>query len=311
MSSTQKTLPQYVRWEDVPDNLKTATQLSLMNKRPHKEQKPVALKTHWKPGTPDYELFEASEAVLKRAPSSGQAAALKKAQEASVEARTCKGCGYVEPLGRRYRGKVYVTDGYCAQCHFAQQIERDRRAAAVWAKEVLSTDNALILDTETTGLAGEIIELAIVDMTGNVRFNGRFKPQTTIEPGAAAVHGLTAEILAREPDWADRYEEIKAILTNAAAVLIYNRDFDTERIDSMSRRRGLELIRFTSDCVMVWYAQFVGDWSESRRSYRWQPLCGGDHSALGDCLATLSVVQEMGAYLGEIEGQEGATAAAT
>ena len=311
MSNTPKTLPIYTRWEDVPENLKTVAQLSVMGKRPHKEQAPVALKTNWKPSHPDYNLYELSEAVSKRKPSEGQAAALKKAQAASVEARTCKGCGYVEELGRRYRGKVYVTQGYCPRCHLFHQIERDRRAAAEWAKEVLATDNILFLDTETTGLAGEIIELAIIDCLGNVRFNSRFKPQVAIEPGAAAVHGLTIEALAGEPDWADRYEEVKAILTNAAAIFIYNREFDTERIDSMSRRRGLELIQFKSHCVMEWYAQFVGEWSERYRSYRWQPLGGGDHSALGDCLAALSVVQEMAAaHQVESERPEGANAAA-
>jgi len=311
MNDPSKALPVYTRWEDVPDNLKTKAQLSIMNRRPHKEQKPVALKTNWRPGHPAYELFEASEAVSKRKQSDAQAAALKKAQAASVEARTCKRCGYVEELGRRYRGKMYVVDGYCSRCRFDLQIERDRQAASEWAKEMLASDNVLILDTETTGLAGEIIELAIMDVSGNVRFNGRFKPQVSIEPGAAAVHGLTIDILAEEPDWADRYEEVKAILVNAAAVLIYNSAFDVERIESMNRRRGLEPIPFKADCVMEWCAQFVGDWSESRKSYRWQPLIGGDHSALGDCAAALSVVREMAAAsLGESEVMDAPDAAA-
>ena len=311
MSSTQQTPSYYTKWEDVPDNLKTKTQLGKMGLRPHKDQKPVAIKVGWKRSIPDYELFQVSEAIPKRQMSEAQTAALSKAQAASEQARTCKGCGYIEDLGQRYRDKVRVTNGYCPRCHLFHQIERDRRAAAEWAKEVLATDNILFLDTETTGLAGEIIELAIIDGLGNVRFNSRFKPQVAIEPGAAAVHGLTIEALAGELDWADRYEEIKAILTNAAAVLIYNREFDTGRIDSTNRRRELELIQFKSHCVMEWYAQFVGEWSERYRSYRWQPLGGGDHSALGDCLAALSVVQEMAAaHQVESERPEGANAAA-
>jgi DNA polymerase-3 subunit epsilon len=46
---------------------------------------------------------------------------------------------------------------------------------------------------------------------------------------------------------------------------------------------------------MHWYAQFVGDWNEYHGNYKWQRLPGGDHSALGDCRATLAVLKEMAA----------------
>ncbi|MEM9213909.1 MAG: hypothetical protein AAGD25_06135 [Cyanobacteria bacterium P01_F01_bin.150] len=37
---------------------------------------------------------------------------------------------------------------------------------------------------------------------------------------------------------------------------------------------------------MAWYAQWFGDWSRHRQSYRWQKL-GGGHRALDDCQTTL------------------------
>lgn len=286
---------EFARWEDVPHTLKTKTQLSEMGLRVAKGQEPTAIKTHWKRSIPDYNLYEVDKAVPKRKPSEAQAAALTKAQAASVERRTCKGCGYVEELGRRYRGKTYVTNGYCPSCRHQQKIERDHVAAAEWARSVLAQDGVLILDTETTGLHGEVIELAIIDTSGAVRFNSRFKPQMEIEPGAAAIHGLTNDMLVNEPDWAERHEELKSILALASVVLIYNEDFDISRIGFTCRLHYLEPIQFASECIMLMYARYYGAWSRNYRSYRWQPLEGGDHTALGDCAAALEVVRQMAA----------------
>jgi DNA polymerase-3 subunit epsilon len=43
------------------------------------------------------------------------------------------------------------------------------------------------------------------------------------------------------------------------------------------------------------YAQFVGEWSERYEDYRYQPLPGGDHRALGDARAALAVLRRMAA----------------
>lgn len=46
---------------------------------------------------------------------------------------------------------------------------------------------------------------------------------------------------------------------------------------------------------MQWYSQFVGDWNDYYNNYRWQKLPSGDHSAIGDCRATLKVIEKMAA----------------
>jgi DNA polymerase-3 subunit epsilon len=38
---------------------------------------------------------------------------------------------------------------------------------------------------------------------------------------------------------------------------------------------------------------FVGDWNDYHDNYKWHKLRGGDHSALGDCLATLELIRQM------------------
>jgi DNA polymerase III subunit epsilon len=43
------------------------------------------------------------------------------------------------------------------------------------------------------------------------------------------------------------------------------------------------------------YAAYVGEPSKRGGGYRSQKLTGGDHSALGDALATLRLIEEMAA----------------
>ena len=163
------------------------------------------------------------------------------------------------------------------------------------AKEILDyREEIVILDSETTSLYGEIIELAIIDLDGNVLFNSRFNPILTIEPGATRVHGLTNEMLVGEPTWSLMWPEIAAILYAARLVLIYNADFDITRISITNITHQIEprVPSFRAECLMELYARWVGEWNSHYRSYRWQKLNGG-HSALEDCQAALRVLKHM------------------
>lgn len=296
-------LPNYGRWEDVPPNLKTKTQLGRDGLRPAKGQQPAAIKTHWNESIPTYDLYDVAQAVAKRVPTAAQLAAIEKAKAASLAARTCVQCGFVEQFGPRYRSKEYVIDGLCPYCREAKERRADRLAAVEWAKEILArpVGRVLILDSETTGLEGEIVELAIIDLAGEVRFNGRFEPIQPMEEGATAVHGMTAEMLANEPAWSERYEEIKGILKAAELVLIYNADFDVMRLLWTCYWHGVKQFGFKSDCLMEWYSQYVNEWSEYWGDYKWQRL-GGGHDALGDCRAALDLLRRMAG--GDKDNQE-------
>jgi DNA polymerase-3 subunit epsilon len=46
-------------------------------------------------------------------------------------------------------------------------------------------------------------------------------------------------------------------------------------------------------CAMQKYAAYTGQLNTNGRGYRMQKLQGGDHSALGDCAATLRLIQHM------------------
>jgi flavodoxin len=287
----EKLMDKYSDWKDVPANLKTKTGIKQMGLKLKRGQLPVAIKTHWDYKIPDYNLYEVSEAVPNIV-SDKQKAALAKAQEESLKKRTCTRCGRVEELSKRYRNKAYVIGGLCPYCREEDSRESDRNEAAEWARQILLRSDVLILDTETTDLDGEIIELAVIYLNGETVINRRFNPISPISAGAQAVHGINAEIVANEPRFADCAAELLPILANAGLVLIYNKAFDMARLRQTCKLHGVEMPSIKADCIMEWYAQFCGQWSDYHQSYKWQPL-GGGHDALGDCKAALGVLREM------------------
>ena len=69
----------------------------------------------------------------------------------------------------------------------------------------------IILDTETTGLSPQaghrVIEIGAIEMV-NRRLTGQnfhyyLQPDRAIDPGAQAVHGITADFLADKPRFKD------------------------------------------------------------------------------------------------------------
>jgi DNA polymerase III subunit epsilon len=174
------------------------------------------------------------------------------------------------------------------------QQTQDRNAAILWARSIFDRAHEyFILDTETTGLDNpEVIELAIIDPSGLMVINQRFKPKAWIEPGATKIHGITNEMLHRCPEWSVVADRLTNILTQRT-LLIYNARFDNNAIFNSYNAHVVYHPLLDSQCVMQWYSQFVGDWNEYRGGYRWQKLPNGDHSALGDCLATLEVLKRM------------------
>ena len=179
------------------------------------------------------------------------------------------------------------SDSLCFQC-----IDRNR--AIAWAHTLLAGGDFLILDTETADLRGEIIEIGIIDASGNVLLDQRIKPAGQIAPGAQAVHGISIDDLQDAPTFPDVYPEIKSILENRL-VIIYNAAYDTACITQDIERHGLERMNASAQCAMKIYAEFFGDWSEYHGSYKWKPL-NGTHGAIGDCQTTLERLKEMAGY---------------
>lgn len=285
-------MTEYSKWEDVPDTLATKTQLSKLGLKPAKDQKPAAIKRGWK-SYPDYDLYEIALAIPRRKLSEAQAAALEAARRKAMTTICCN--RYVGIINWRERGDM------CASCWYAEQerqhqefLKEAKWEASEWAREVLADPAAVILDTETTGLSGSIVDVAIITTQGNVLLDTLINPERTIPEDASAIHGITDEMVKDAPTFQAIYPELLRILTKAR-VVIYNAEFDTGRLWYDCQRCDLPQLEksFGSvECAMYRYAAWYGDWSDYHGSFRWQRLNGG-HRALGDCQATLERIKTM------------------
>ena len=176
----------------------------------------------------------------------------------------------------------------------------DRAAATDWAKRILNAGEAVILDTETTGLRSqaEICQIAVIDLQGSVLLDTLVKPWRGIPADATAIHGITDATVANARPFDAILPELRKAIQDRP-VIIYNADYDLRLICQSAALCGLtvhgldELGARTLECAMREYAAYCGEWSDHWANYRYQKLPGGDHSALGDCRATLRVIERM------------------
>lgn len=165
-------------------------------------------------------------------------------------------------------------------------------AKSIWSKK----NKYVILDTETTGLGDKdvIVQIGIIDLDGNVLLDSLVKPskKKRIPSNATAIHGIKMEMLENQPSFKDLHKEFFKII-KSKTVLIYNAEYDARLITQTANQDGFKLINIDALCLMKAYAIFVGDWSDYHQDYRYQKLPAGDHSAIGDCKATLKILKEM------------------
>jgi DNA polymerase-3 subunit epsilon len=177
-------------------------------------------------------------------------------------------------------------------------LRADRDKAILWARGLTTSSDFVILDSETTGLyEAEMVQLAVIDPAGEVLLDTLLKPGIPIEEGAARIHGITEAAIADAPTFAMILPALTRVLANKRLV-IYNAQFDWSIIHRLMIALGAAEIPLPNDlnypeCAMLHYASFFGDWSDYHQSYTYQKLPGGDHSALGDCCATLLLIKKM------------------
>lgn len=193
-------------------------------------------------------------------------------------------------IGRcRKCGRFKSSDGrrLCWMCQDerdAQKMQRDFQRAREWARQILE-NNAVILDTETTGLNGYLVEIAVLDCAGAVVVNSLVNPQVEIEDEAFRVHGLTLAALQDAPTYECIHDVLDAAL-RGRTVLVYNLSFDVQILLNEMRRLGSRSTDKLLFGAVAWedlmepYSAFVGDLR--RGEYRWQRLPGGrSHGARG------------------------------
>ena len=174
---------------------------------------------------------------------------------------------------------------------------QDRDDAIDVAQDILNNKfNYVIFDTETTGLGENdvIIQVGILDLEGNVLMNTLIKPtkRKRISAEATAIHGITMKMLLDAPTFKEIYPRFTEIIRNKT-VLIYNAKFDTRLYWQTAAQDGFEEMSYNFLCVMLLNSVFVGEWSDYHGNFKYQQLPGGDHTAIGDCKATLELLKKM------------------
>lgn len=215
-----------------------------------------------------------------------QAAALE-AGRALVGTAPCRRCGE--------RIDTWNLRGICVRCWSAE--------ASATARTWLEAD-PLVLDTETTGLddQAEVVEISVIDASGQVLLDTLVRPSGAIPSEASAIHGITDDDVATAPAWPEIHERLVELVTGRL-VIAYGADFDMRLIEQTAARHGLEWAKSETSCAMRLYAQYNGEWSESRSSWRWLKLgvaaeacginAGGAHRALADCRMALGVLRKL------------------
>jgi len=150
--------------------------------------------------------------------------------------------------------------------------------------------DAVILDTETTGLLkqdpqAEIIELAIISVKGKKLYFSRFKPKYTIPTRTIEINGFKPSDVKSSPGFKDEYEKIIKILSGKV-VIAYNEKFDRGMMERTASFFDLPPPELKWECAMWVYKSY-------NEAGRFLPLPKAKQNALGDARATLKIIREM------------------
>ena len=176
-------------------------------------------------------------------------------------------------------------------------------------KEMVRGGDFVVLDTETTGLnKAEIVQIGIVDASGEVLLDTLVRPMGRIPHETTRIHGITDDMVINAPGWADITGRVEAIL-RGRHVVVYNAKFDRKMMHLSAQSCGLPKTDWktfsTWWCAMEAFAHEYASNGYSRRSryarnhkltvaaqHYGIPVVNA-HSALGDALMTLKMVRAM------------------
>lgn len=163
----------------------------------------------------------------------------------------------------------------------------------------------IVLDTETTGLqpdTDELLQLSIIDATGEVLYDSYFKPANADSwKEAEAVNHISPEMVKNAPPIETQIETINRIIHDADMIIGYNVGFDL----SFLAYAAITVPDTRIVDVMKIFAPIYGEQDEKHGGFRWKSLVTAAeyynfnwskypaHNSLGDCFATLYVFDRL------------------
>lgn len=178
---------------------------------------------------------------------------------------------------------------------FKQKL-MDRNEAIQLAQEILASPDYVVLDVETTGIRDidEIIQIAVVDTSGKILLDSLVQcEKRSIPQSSTALHGITKARLKGKPSFCEILPKLLEI-TKGKTVISFNAEFDAKMILQSRKLSGCTIdgeIQF--QCAMDLYARYRGMWDSVKNDYRWYALEGGNHTAIGDCEATIRLLKKI------------------
>ena len=133
-------------------------------------------------------------------------------------------------------------------------------------EDLQDREDVLIIDTETTGLDenAEVIEIALVRTTGQLRYYSLCLPQDPIPEEVSNIHGLTLPKLESEgaQPWPDVHKDLIGILQHEQNLFIgWNVGFDLQMIRQTTWRYDLGLPWMDSRDLLREYREYMGETS--------------------------------------------------
>ena len=215
----------------------------------------------------------------------------------------------VERTGAIVNGPSHRAAGDCravlaimrAVAQVSIRYEAKRDVPREW-RALLDRTDVLIVDTKTTGLGdrAEVLEIAVLDTTGESRYEALSLPQGPIQRAASDVHGLTRAALrtAKARPWPEVHAELAAVLEGGGGVLTLNARFTARMLAQTAERHELSLPRLawrdmlTDFRVMTGEAPRKGRHTLAATVERTGAIVNGpSHRAAGDCRAVLAIMR--------------------
>lgn len=177
-----------------------------------------------------------------------------------------------------------------------------------WAYERMNKADFVVLDTESTSLDGEIVDIAILDAAGAVVFDSLIKPIEKVTETARRVHHINDDMLVNAPSFADMWPQVWPLLNNKI-VVTYNADFDFSMFALSLLAHGMEKEEQAFAATEgKWYC-LMERYKDHAHKLRWQKLdaalaqqgleISNTHRALADAQAAYSLLKHLaGKYPG-------------
>nr|WP_258018896.1 3'-5' exonuclease [Yersinia enterocolitica] len=154
------------------------------------------------------------------------------------------------------------------------------------------------------------MEIGLVNAQGETIFETRLKPTVSIDPAAAAIHGISDDALICAPSWSDIAQQLQYHI-GLRPLVIFNADFDTRILKQTATAHNDPanwLDTLTVYCAMRLAAGYYGPTNRygtislsgavSQAGLSWTRRA---HSAVTDAVMTARVVNDIADYWRQLQ----------